>query len=226
MSCVPLQQVAAVIKADKALTPEQTELIAAAAAPGQIREIYDPACADPMKDLLYPAMETLDKNAAAYLRLWLSLGVRYPLTYLRAYRDLMQPYIDPSVSTEMAYKWIYQNDFGVYRDPKLLPALDFAYYEGVLDLPGVNLIKRPGAMLWALLILWQLCALRGNRKARLLLVPFLAVFGGLFLTAPVALFRYVYAVAAALPFILCLPFYEFTRRSWELHAFRDHSGVQ
>ena len=205
--CVPLQQVAAVIKKDKPLTADETDLIEQLAPVTDIYAAYDPVCADPMKDLVYPAIGTLDANLGAYGRLWVRLGLRYPLTYARAYLALMRMYVDPSVSSEVAYKWVYQNDFGVYRDPKLLPKLDFGYYESVLELPAVNLLKRPGAVLWCIVLLWQLCALRNNRRVRLLYVPLLAVFCGLFVTAPVALFRYVYSAMACLPFLLLWPFW-------------------
>ncbi len=205
--CVPLQQVAAVLKSGKELTAEETARIEALAPITEIVHCYDPVCADPMKDLLYPAIDTLDANIGEYGRLWLRLGLRYPLTYARAYLALMRMYLDPGVSSEVVYKWIYQNDFGVYRDPKLLPQLDFGYYESVLELPTLNLLKRPGAILWCMILLWQLCALRNNRRSRLFFIPLIAVFGGLFLTAPVALFRYVYSSAACLPFLFLWPFW-------------------
>ena len=211
--CVPLQQVASVLVNEKALTAEERALIEALAPVEAIVDAYDPVCADPMKELLYPAIDTLDANIGAYGRLWARLGFRYPLTYARAYLALMRMYVDPNVSSEVAYKWIYSNDFGVYRDPKLLPALDFGYYEAILELPALNLVKRPGAILWSMLVLWQLCALRGNRRARLLYIPLLAVFAGLFVTAPVALFRYVYSSAACLPFLFLWPFWQVQNES-------------
>ena len=210
-ACIPLQQVGAVLVAEKALTPEEEALIAQVVSIQAVKERFDPACADPMKELLYPSIETLDANLGAYVKLWLELGFRYPMTYLRAYVNQVRMYIDPNVSSETAYKWIYPNELGVYRDPKLLPSLDFGYYENWLELPGVNLIKRPGAILWAMVVLWQLCALRGNKGARLLYIPLLAVYGGLFLTVPVALFRYVYSAAACLPFLLMWPFWQMER---------------
>lgn len=206
--CVPLQQVASVIVNGKTLSPEETALIEALAPVEAIADAYDPACADPMKDLLYPAIDTLDSNLGEYGGLWLKLGARYPLTYARAYLALMRMYIDPNVSSEVAYKWVYKNTFGVFRDPKLLPVLDFGYYEALLELPALNLLKRPGAILWSMLVLWQLCALRGNRRARVFYIPLLAVFAGLFVTAPVALFRYVYSSAACLPFLFLWPFWK------------------
>lgn len=213
VSCIPLQQVGAVIQNGKQLSAQETELIERVASVEKIRAQYDPACADPMKDLLYPGIAQLDANRSAYVRLWLSLGIRYPMTYVRAYLAQVRMYIDPNVSSETAYKWIYANDFGVYRDPKLLPNMDFGYYESLLELPAVNLLKRPGAILWAIVILWQLCALRGNPKARLFYVPLLAVLFGLFLTVPVALFRYVYSIAACIPLLCLWPFWDVERHA-------------
>lgn len=205
-ACVPLQQIGRVIVEDKPLTDEEAALIDAVADRDAIRDTFDPMVADPMKDAVYPHIETLDAHMSDYVRLWLRLGAKYPLTYFRAYKDLLRMYYDPNVSSEVAYKWVYQNDFGVYRDPKLLPGLDFGYYESWLELPALNLLKRPGAILWCLLALWQVCALRGCRRMRVWYVPFLAVYAGLFFTAPVALFRYVYSAAAALPLYFVFPF--------------------
>lgn len=205
-SCIPLQQVGQVLVDEKELTEEERALIDAVVNVEQVKATFDPTCADPMKDAIYPKIAVFDGNKSDYVRLWLELGRKYPLTYLRAYKNLLRMYYDPNVSSEVAYKWIYENDFGVYRDSKLLPQLDFGYYETLLELPTVNLVKRPGAILWWMLILWQVCALRKSRRSRLLFLPFLAVFGGLFFTAPVALFRYVYSAAAALPFLCCWPY--------------------
>ncbi len=211
VSCIPLQQIGAVLVHDKALTPEQQTLIEDVVSIDEVRTQFDPVCADPMKDLLYENIGALNANLGAYARLWVELGVKYPMTYLRAYLAQVRMYIDPGVSSETAYKWIYPNDFGIVRDPKLLPSADFGYYENWLELPALNLLKRPGAVLWSIVLLWQLCALRGNRRMRLFYIPFLAVFGGLFLTVPVALFRYVYSVAACIPFLFLWPFWRMER---------------
>lgn len=207
VSCIPLQQIGAVIANGKELSPEQERLLADVVALSDVKEQYDPACADPMKDLLYPRIATLNANLGAYAKLWVQLGVRYPMTYLRAYLAQVRMYIDPNASSETAYKWIYQNDFGVYRDPKLLPGVDFGYYESLLELPVLNLLKRPGAVLWSIVLLLQLCVLRKNGRMSLLYLPLLAVFFGLFLTVPVALMRYVYSVMACMPFLFLWPFW-------------------
>jgi hypothetical protein len=205
-SCIPLQQIGQVISEEKTLSSEEEALLDGVVDRERVKTTFDPTCADPMKDAVYPRMDYLNEHLREYVRLWFKLGVKYPLTYLRAYKNLLRMYYDPNVSSEVAYKWIYQNDFGVTREPKLLPQLDFGYYETVLELPAINLLKRPGAMLWAMLLLWQVYALRNNRRARVFCIPLLAVFGGLFLTAPVALFRYVYSVAACLPLLFCWPY--------------------
>ena len=204
-SCVPLQQVGRILADRKEMTDDEWKLVKSVLDTEAVLNNYDPACADPMKDAVWNA-SFLSEHKADYLKLWFRLGMRYPMTYYRAYRDLMRMYYDPDVSSEVSYRWIYPNSFGVYRDSKLLPDLDFAYYEAVLEFPVISLLRRPGALLWSFMILWSICILRRKKEPLAFLVPFLAVYLGLFLTAPVALFRYVYSCFAAAPFLYLFPF--------------------
>ncbi len=224
-SCVPLQQVGRVLVDRKEMTDTEWKMINDVLDPEAVRSTYDPACADPMKDAVRNA-SFLSEHKADYLKLWLRLGMRYPMTYYRAYRDLMRMYYDPDVSSEVSYRWIYPNSFGVFRDPKLLPGLDFAYYEAILEFPVLNLLRRPGALLWSFMILWSICMLRRRKEAIAFLVPFLAVYLGLFLTAPVALFRYVYSCFAAAPFLFLLPFIHKPGKDMDREGFQDSGKLE
>ena len=205
-SSVPLQQIGRIITEEKEISEEERKMLEAVIDLQTVRDSYDPVCADPMKDAVSDSSSYLAEHRLEYLKLWFELGKKHPLTYYRAYRDLMRMYYDPNVSSEVSYRWIYENSLGIYRDPKLLPKADFAYYEQILELPAVNLLQRPGALLWGLLILASILINRRLKERIAFLIPFLGIYLGLFLTAPVALFRYVYACFLAAPFLLMIAF--------------------
>ena len=86
--CIPLQQTSRVLCEDKELTPAQWESVHKVIDTTYIKKLYDPGFADNMKELVRagdPAY--LTEHKGEYFMLWLSLGIKYPATYLRAYID-------------------------------------------------------------------------------------------------------------------------------------------
>lgn len=82
---IPLQQTArTVITHADDVTAEEREAIDAVVPYDRLAELYDPVCADRVKEQnRQPSSEQLD----AYLKTWAAMGVRHPLVYLEAACD-------------------------------------------------------------------------------------------------------------------------------------------
>ena len=91
---VPMQQVARVVSEGRALTDAETELLSQIFWLDKVAQLYDPQTVDPIKFETFRHDQTgyiLD-NAAAYLRLYLNLGLKYPGDYLKAWIEETKGY--------------------------------------------------------------------------------------------------------------------------------------
>ena len=91
---VPMQQVARVVSEGRALTDAETELLSQIFWLDKVAQLYDPQTVDPIKFETFRHDRTgyiLD-NAAAYLRLYLNLGLKYPGDYLKAWIEETKGY--------------------------------------------------------------------------------------------------------------------------------------
>ena len=204
---VPLQQVARVVAYGGEMTGHELECVDAIVATDKIPELYDESISDPIKWEASANEQILKENWLEYLKIWVKIGLRNPKYYLDAYIALTNDYWHPNCT---GWTWdvrIFENSFGVERQPVLLPDLEF---DQVLDriqytLPGLSLFSSSGAILWLILICLGYASLRKNHLAILFFIPVLAVYLGLLITSPAALFRYVYCVAVCIPLYLCFP---------------------
>lgn len=117
--CIPLQQTARVICEDKELTEEEWESIHKVIDTTYIKELYAPGFADNMKELVRAGDPGyLTEHKGEYLKLWLSLGLRYPSTYIRAYIDQTIGYWYPDVAYTVGdIDGIIANETGVTSHP-------------------------------------------------------------------------------------------------------------
>ena len=71
---------------DRDLTPEQNELIDQVIDRTYVKELYNPTFADNMKELVRAGNpQYLEDHKTDFLKLWISLGLKYPGDYLEAY---------------------------------------------------------------------------------------------------------------------------------------------
>ena len=71
---------------DRDLTPEQSELIDQVIDRTYVKELYNPTFADNMKELVRAGNpQYLEDHKTDFLKLWISLGLKYPGDYLEAY---------------------------------------------------------------------------------------------------------------------------------------------
>lgn len=211
--CIPLQQVARVICEDGSLTDEEWDSIHKVIDTTYIKELYSPGFADNMKELVRAGHpEYLETHKGEYLRLWLSLGIRYPSFYLQAYIDQTIGYWYPDVAYTVGdIDGIIPSETGVYHAPLLYGRPVVKAREILLKLndliPIYGLLSSMGAMFWLLLCSMTICIMKRKYESLSLFLPGFAVLLTLFIATPVSSeFRYSYSLAYTLPLYMTLPF--------------------
>lgn len=206
---IPAQQIAAVICNDRDLSAEQTALIDNVIDTTYIKELYNPAFADNMKELVRAGDQAyLAEHKWEYFKLWLSLGLNYPSDYLKAYIDQTYGYWYPDSFYPVAdIEGVSATDLGVSHTPLIGGPIVIKTKEIAIKLGGMLPMY---GLLWSMGVAFcfmMFCignAFVRDEKAKLLC--YLASFA-LYLTVmaatPVATdFRYVYFMVFAMPFYL------------------------
>ena len=205
---VPMQQVARVIWEGRELTPEEAGLLGEIFWLDKIPQLYDPLTVDPIKfeTFRYDQVEHIRANAGEYLGLYLSLGLKYPGDYLKAWIEETKGYWNGGY-----FFWIYtlqmgSNPYGIETavEPNLIGRL-FAAMFRYLEKPAfLQILTSIGLHVWAL-VSCTLVNILKKKEEFLLSIPLLVLIFGLWLGTPVySEFRYAYPMFVAMPLILAV----------------------
>ena len=205
---VPMQQVARVIWEGRELTPEEAGLLGEIFWLDKIPQLYDPLTVDPIKfeTFRYDQVEHIRANAGEYLGLYLSLGLKYPGDYLKAWIEETKGYWNGGY-----FFWIYtlqmgSNPYGIETavEPNLIGRL-FAAMFRYLEKPAfLQILTSIGLHVWAL-VSCTLVNILKKKEEFLLSIPLLVLIFGLWLGTPVySEFRYAYPMFVSLPLILAV----------------------
>ena len=209
---IPMQQIARVVANDRELTPEQQALLGEIFLMDRLGEAYDPQTVDPVKfeTFRYDQVDYIRHNGAQYLKLYVSLGLRYPGDYLKAWIDETRGYWNGGYSY-----WIYtlqtgKNDLGITQPEgtNLLARLYAAWFRAAEKPTALQPLYSIGLRVWILTACCALCWLK-KRKQWLIAVPALVLTLGLWLGTPVyAEFRYAYPMVLCSPLVLLTTLFE------------------
>lgn len=207
-SCsLPLQQIARVVVDSKDLTVEQEVLIHKVIDTTYIKQLYAADFADNMKELVRAGDEAyLTAHKAAYARLWLQLGVRYPGVYLEAWAELTKGFWFPNVAYETGnIDGVIQNDAGVTATPLIGGTAVIKGKEILLKLgdfvPLYGLLFSMGTYSWLLVCaVLRVLGRRSERGKMLVLMPCVCLLLTLLIATPTATeFRYAYPIVLTMP---------------------------
>lgn len=203
---VPMQQVARVIAQGRALTEEETQLLGEIFLLEKIPGLYDPITVDPIKfeTFRYDQVDYIVNNALKYVHLYLSLAVKYPGDYLKAWIDETKGYWNAGY-----FYWIYtlknaSNPYGIETVVREnLIAKMFAALFRFLEKPAIlQPLTSIGLHVWAL-VSCTFINIAKKKTELLLSIPLLVLIVGLWIGTPVfAEFRYAYPIVLCMPFIL------------------------
>lgn len=206
---IPMQQITAVICNDRDLRPEERAFIEKVVDLTYIRDLYNPGFADNIKELVRAGnQDYLTAHKQEFFKLWLSLGLRYPGDYLRAYIDQTYGYWYPDSFYLVAEaEGVSATDLGVSHRPLIGGPLVVKGKEIAIKLGGMvpiyGTLWSMGVACWILLFSICTVIIRGEAEKLICYLPSAALLVTVLIATPVATeFRYVYFMVLSLPFYL------------------------
>lgn len=216
---MPIQQIARVIAEEEHLSKEERQAVDALCPEvshmtGQtfsqfIHDNYNPWRADEIKGQIqfWGRDAYLKKHKLAYLKLWLSLGLRYPNTYFEAWVRMTNGYWGWRGHSDY-HHFVYKNDLGV-KNVILLPKVNQAVNAYLLFMQENTIMKyflHPSSAWWVCVV-FLLMQLRKKQERGNLYVLSLTVVWTLFVAVPLnGEVRYVYILYGCLPFLAAILF--------------------
>lgn len=209
--CIPMQQITAVICNDRTLTEEELELIEHVVDLTYIHELYNPTFADNIKELVRAGnQDYLITHKKDFLDLWITLGLRYPGDYLRAYVQQTYGYWYPDSFYLVAEaEGVSATSLGVSHTPLIggpivIKGKEIAVKLGSM-VPIYGTLWSMGVACWVLLFSIGTIIIRREFWKLPCYLPGLTLLFTVLIATPVATeFRYVYFL------VFCLPFYLIT----------------
>lgn len=209
---VPMQQVARVVSNGRDLGAQEEQLLSEIFWMDKLETMYDPLTVDPVKfeTFRYDQVDHIRSNAGAYLKLYFSLGARYPGDYLKAWIDETKGYWNGGY-----FFWIYTlkmdgSVMGIFHSggDNLIARLYAAWFR-IAEKPAVlQVLYSIGIRVWAL-VACSLVNVLKKRRQWLIAVPVLVLIVGLWLGTPVySEFRYAYPLILTSPLVLLTTLYE------------------
>ena len=205
---VPMQQIARVIAEGRELSAEELNLLTEIFWMDKVPELYDPLTVDPIKfeTFRHDRVPFLMANRGEYFQLYLSLGLKYPGDYLKAWIDETKGYWNGGYRFWIYTKQMGDNFYGIANTAgdnliARLFAAAFRYMEKPAFLQPLTSI---GLHVWAL-ITCTLVNILKKKEEFLLCIPVMVLIGGLWIGTPVyAEFRYAYPMFVSMPLILAV----------------------
>ncbi len=210
--CMPLQQVGRVIATGEEIEPKQTEWLEKVNTLDYIRAGFDVQCADPMFAwVLDGDEEYFNSHKSEFIKIWFQIGLKHPLTYIKAFGDLTKGYWTPMNPQQTVYFGMSDNDLGlclkpVIEGPVLIKINELlTKFYGIIPVYGT--FYSMGSFFWLLLVLGAICIVSGNIHKLFAFLPSLMLTFTLFIATPlVADLRYGYALLVILPYLAVYTF--------------------
>jgi len=211
---IPAQQIARVVTDCNDLTGEQKTLLGKVIDLEAIPDTYAKHISDPIKNLVRKTanQEYLEENKAAYLKLYLQIGIYHPGEYIKAWIDQTRGYWNGGYDY-----WIWtldiigNNDLGIDRTMHIerLDMLFVPYCEFYLNDSFFQIFLCIGFYVWIMAGLGIINIARNNKDSFFCVFPSIAVIASLLVATPVfSEFRYAYNVFCCIPFFVFSPFYK------------------
>ena len=208
---IPIQQVSRVIYDGGELTEAQQTLIGQVIDIDEVPELYQGWLSDPMKDeIRSKGVEHFEDNIAQYGKLWVELGLKYPMEYVKAWIDQTKGYWNGGYDYFIHVSGVVDNTLGIASAG--YNHIVAKVFRGLLRVSRGLVFLDPfesiGLHVW-LLFLLMIANWKKKQYEGLLCVPALAVILTLMIATPVySQFRYAYPVFVICPFVLLLSIYK------------------
>ena len=206
---IPAQQIARVVAERCILTDWETEMLSKIIDIDQIPSAYLDYISDPIKQLVREKgnQQLLADNAKDYMKLYLSLGLKHPTVYLRAWIDETRGYWNAGYEY---WRWgvgVSDNNLGIVRTIRsIVLARCFEEYLWLFtDVQGLRLFLSIGLFIWIDIVLLMVALLRKDKVGAFVSLPIIIIVESLLVATPVfSEFRYIYAAFCALPMVIVI----------------------
>ena len=209
---VPMQQIARVVSEGRKLTAEENALLSEIFWIDRVGELYNPLTVDPIKfeTFRYDRVDYILENAGDYIKLYFSIGIRYPGDYLKAWIDETKGYWNGGYFFWIYSREVVENSYGITLTlgENLIARLFGAFFRYMEKPEFLQPLTSIGLHVWALVGCAVVNAWK-RRKELLLTIPLLVLIAGLWVGTPVySEFRYAYPVFLGMPLILAVTLFE------------------
>ena len=217
---IPLQQVARVVYDGCELTQSETISLERINTIEFLREEYTPGGADPvMQWVVFGDSGYLESHKSEYISLWIKLGLRYPMEYIRAYTDQTKGYYTTMMPEQTEYYGILPNDYGLEPMPLAGASVRIKLNEICSKIhnmfPVYGILYSMGACLLLLIFGAGIIILQDKKDgiktgmkqgSRLLAyMPAASITITLMIAAPLAAdLRYSYPLLLSMPALICI----------------------
>ena len=203
---IPSQQIARVIKEGHDLDSWEIEALSDIVDIDKIPSKYDPGYSDPIKNLVRERgrQDLLVDKKTTYIKLYFSIGRKYPLVFIRAWVDQTKGYWNAGYKHHVWYTVLEDNPYGVkrvVRNENLKRELE-EYLFCYTNLQILKLFISIGLVIWIHIILLFISVIRKDRIGMFVTSPILITALSLIIATPVySDFRYIYPAFCALPIV-------------------------
>lgn len=205
---IPLQQIARTLVDNDDLTDEQTGLLSEVMSVDKIRESYSHYSSDPLKERIRAEGNEpfLVEHKADFLKLYLSIGIKHPGSYLAGWIDQTYGFWNAGYKDWHWYdrvgSKIFDNRYDIHRTV-ISEGLNNAFNEYCWlfeELPVLQLFLCMGLHMWIGLVILFMALVKKNKEEIMITLPILLILLSLVIATPLSMeFRYFYAAFCVLP---------------------------
>ena len=208
---IPAQQIARVVVEGRPLNEWEREALSRIVDLDEIPKTYQAIVSDPIKDLVRRGgnQNLIRENKLDYIRLYFSLGSRYPGAYARAWIDQTKGYWNAGYPFWQWNTDVFHNNFGVSRIIRSISLYNLLniYLYSFSQIQLLRLFVSIGLFFWIDLVMLFVALLRKDRIGIFMTLPILATVLSLLVATPVfSEFRYIYAAFCVLPMVAAIVF--------------------
>ena len=207
---IPIQQMGAVIYYDGNMSEADEEYAYQLMLQWWWQQNYAPCLVDQIKWNYFFDEDFLEQTKAEFIKTWISMGIKNPVTYVRAYLMETHGYWKPGVQDWYGYIQFIPEEinnvdrYGIRMRDEFKQIFGFSIAEPIENIKGAI---GSGTLFWVITGFMLLTIIKRRRGAWIAYVPALANWLCIMIAAPAAYgLRYVFVFALGLPVYLFLPF--------------------
>jgi len=202
---IPLQQIARTVREHQdSLTEKEKNEISNFFIDDNIGKLYSSRLSDPVKSNFDD--EYFKENKIDFIKLWIGLFFKYPLTYVESFLCNSYGYWYPEASNWVTARGITASEVvdGIYTDRKIDSNFVkiFSFYVEQRDIPILSMFCSIGFAFWMLLISLTYCIYIKKYNLIIIFIPMLALWLTNLASPVFCEFRYIYSLFTSLPILL------------------------